>query len=105
MKYVNCMRANGVPKYPYSTGNTTNFNGTGVDATSPFVENANKVCGNKLDLPGWWIAGNGPPGDVVVRSGGPNGGPNGGPPPSGARPVPGGDGGPGLTTPVPAAGG
>jgi hypothetical protein len=75
VKYVNCMRANGIPNYPYPTGNETNFNGTGVDPTSPAVMNVNKVCGKKLDLPGWWISGNGPPGDVVVTSGGPNGGP------------------------------
>ena len=75
VKYVACMRANGVPNYPYPTGNTTNFNGTGVDPNSPSVESANKLCGEKLNLPGWWISGNGPPGDVVVSSGGPNGGP------------------------------
>lgn len=81
VKYVNCMRANGVPKYPYPTGNKTNFNGTGVDPNSPFVENANKVCGNKLGLPAWWINGTGPPGDVVVSSGW-----GGGPQPDGAAP-------------------
>ncbi|HUC06208.1 MAG TPA: hypothetical protein VL961_12460 [Acidimicrobiales bacterium] len=81
--YVNCMRANGVPAYPYPTGNTTNFNGTGVDPTSPSVEKANKLCGQKLDLPAWWVNGTGPPGDVVVTSGGPNGnGPSGGPDPN-----------------------
>jgi hypothetical protein len=95
LKYVNCMRANGVPKYPYATGNTTNFNGTGVDPNSPFVENVNTLCGNKLRLPPWWISGTGPPGDVVVRSG-----PNGGPPSNFAannrpRPAPGGNGGAG----------
>jgi hypothetical protein len=75
VKYVDCMRANGVPNYPYPTGNTTNFNGTGVDPTSPFVMSASTLCGKQLGLAGWWIAGNGPPGDVVVSSGGPNGGP------------------------------
>ena len=95
LKYVNCMRANGVPNYPYPQGNTTDFNGTGVDPNSPFVENVNKVCGRKLGLPAWWISGTGPPGDVVVSSG-----PNGGPSPNGAvnggpRPVPGGNGGAG----------
>jgi hypothetical protein len=95
LKYVACMRANGVPNYPYPTGNTTNFGGTGVDPNSPSVENASKLCGEKLSLPGWWISGNGPPGDVVVSSGGANGS---GPPPnavpgangaSGATPIPG----------------
>ena len=74
VKYVDCMRANGVPNYPYPTGNSTNFNGTGVDPTSPFVMSASKVCGKQLGLAGWWIAGNGPPGDVVVTSGGVPGG-------------------------------
>jgi hypothetical protein len=93
LKYVNCMRANGVPNYPYPTGNTTNFNGTGVDPTSPFVQNVNQVCGKKLGLPAWWINGTGPPGDVVVSSGRPGGGP---PPRGGPRPAgPGGDGGTG----------
>jgi hypothetical protein len=94
LKYVNCMRANGVPKYPYPTGNTTNFNGTGVDPTSPFVQNVNKLCGKQIGAPAWWISGTGPPGDVVVSSG-----PNGGPPPNGPvnrpRPAPGGNGGAG----------
>jgi hypothetical protein len=74
-RYVNCMRANGVPNYPYATGNETNFNGTGVDPNSPLVQNVNKVCGRKLRLPAWWVNGTGPPGDVVVTSGGPHGGP------------------------------
>ena len=81
IKYVACMRANGVPNYPYPQGNQTDFNGTGVDPNSPQVENVSKLCGQKLKLPGWWISGNGQPGDVVV-GGGPHG-PNGGgqPPP------------------------
>jgi hypothetical protein len=88
VKYVTCMRANGVPNFPYPTGNRTNFNGTGVDPNSPLVQNVTKLCGKKLGLPAWWIDGTGPPGDVVVRSGGPIGGP----PPSGAVPAPGGNG-------------
>jgi hypothetical protein len=99
LKYVACMRANGVPNYPYPTGNTTNFNGTGVDPNSPSVETASNLCGEELSLPGWWISGNGPPGDVVVSNGGANGN---GPPPdgvpsangaSGATPIPGTPGG------------
>jgi hypothetical protein len=66
--YVNCMRANGVPNYPYPTGEKANFNGTGVDPNSPQFERANKVCGDKLNLPAWWVNGWGPPGDVSVRS-------------------------------------
>jgi hypothetical protein len=75
LKYVSCMRANGVPKYPYPTGNSTNFNGTGVDPNSPLVQRVNRLCGKQLGLPAWWINGWGPPGDVVVSSGGPNGSP------------------------------
>jgi hypothetical protein len=104
VKYVDCMRANGVPKYPYPTGNTTNFNGTGVDPTSPFVQRANNVCGKQIGAPAWWISGTGPPGDVSVSNL-----LNGGPPPNGVvnrpRPAPGGHGGPSPATPAPAAGG
>ena len=73
VQYVNCMRANGVPNYPYPTGTTTNFNGTGVDPNSPFVEKVNDVCGKQIDAPAWWINGWGPPGDVSVApaAGGP----------------------------------
>jgi hypothetical protein len=74
VKYVNCLRASGVPNYPYPSGNSTNFNGTGVDPTSPLVMNASKVCATKLGLPAWWATGTGPPGDVVVESGPMNGG-------------------------------
>jgi hypothetical protein len=95
VKYVNCMRANGVPKYPYPTGNTTNFNGTGVDPNSPFVLNANKVCGKQIGAPAWWIAGTGPPGDVTVSS---CNGPTKCTAPSGGSPIsaPPGDGGSGT---------
>jgi hypothetical protein len=74
------MRGNGVPNYPYPTANMT-FQGTGVDPNSPQVENVNKLCGQKLSLPAWWMAGNGPPGDVSVSNIGPNGAPPGNPPP------------------------
>jgi len=66
LKYVNCMRADGIPDYPYPTGSTTNFNGTGVDPNSPFVVRISIKCGNKLGLPLWWSAGWGPPGDISV---------------------------------------
>jgi hypothetical protein len=69
LKYVNCMRASGVPNYPYPSGpndRETNFNGSGVDPTSPFVVKISIRCGNKLGLPLWWSAGWGPPGDVSV---------------------------------------
>ena len=98
VKYVNCMRANGVPNYPYPTGNSTSFNGTGVDPTSPAVIRVNNLCGRKLDLPAWWIAGTGPPGDVVVSSAGigPNG-PVNGAVPNRPRPAPGANGAGGAT--------
>ena len=98
VKYVNCMRANGAPNYPYPTGNSTNFNGTGVDPTSPAVIRVNNLCGRKLDLPAWWIAGTGPPGEVVVSSAGigPNG-PVNGAVPNRPRPAPGANGAGGAT--------
>jgi hypothetical protein len=69
VQYTNCMRTHGVPNYPDpGTNGRTDFNGTGVDPNSPFVENANKVCGMQINAPAWWIAGTGPPGDVVVTS-------------------------------------
>jgi hypothetical protein len=79
VQYTDCMRSNGVPNYPDpGSDGRTDFNGTGVDPNSPSVENANKVCGKEINAPAWWIAGTGPPGDVVVTSAGlpPNGGPH-----------------------------
>jgi hypothetical protein len=69
IKYVNCMRANGVPNYPYPNGDKTSFIGTGVDPQSPEVEGVNDECGNKLHLPAWWVNGIGPPGDISVTGG------------------------------------
>jgi hypothetical protein len=90
VKYVNCMRANGVPNYPYPNGNTSNFDELGIDPNSPVVENANKVCGRQIGAPAWWIAGTGPPGDVVVTSCvGPASLCNGPPSSGGNRPAPG----------------
>ncbi len=92
VQYTDCMRTHGVPKYPDPGPNgKTDFNGTGVDPNSPFVENANKVCGKQINAPAWWIAGTGPPGDVAVTScsGVPNCQPPGGTPlPNGGRPIP-----------------
>lgn len=78
LKYVACMRADGVPNYPYPSGpndSETNFNGTGVDPTAPFVVKISIKCGNKLHLPLWWSAGWGPPGDVSVQTSLPAGAP------------------------------
>lgn len=106
LKYVDCMRANGVPNYPDPTGNQTNFNGTGVDPNSPLVERVNKLCGDKLGFPAWWVNGTGPPGDVTVTSGGPTGG---GPPPgtptTAMRVIPSGNGGSGGGSGVDGGGG
>jgi hypothetical protein len=87
VQYTDCMRANGVPNYPDpSSDGRTDFNGTGVDPNSPFVENANKLCGKRLGFPTWWINGWGPPGDVTVTSAGLN--PNGHPSGNGGQLVP-----------------
>jgi hypothetical protein len=70
LKYVACMRTNGVPDYPYPDGDQTNFNGTGVDPNSPAVERVNDLCGKKLGLPTWWINGTAIPGDIEVSTAG-----------------------------------
>jgi hypothetical protein len=74
IKFASCMRANGVPNYPYPSGpndSETNFQGTGVDPNSPAVVKVNDLCGKKLGLPLWWINGWGPPGDITVGMAGP----------------------------------
>jgi len=69
VKYSERMRANGVPIYPDpGTGGETDLRAAGVDPNSPFVENANKICGKQIGAPAWWIAGTGPPGDATVES-------------------------------------
>src|ERR1700722_12896770 len=70
LKYVACMRANGVPNYPYPDGDQTNFNGTGVDPDSPAVERVNDLCGKKIGAPTWWINGTTTPGDIEVQTAG-----------------------------------
>jgi hypothetical protein len=70
LKYVACMRANGVPNYPYPDGDQTNFNGTGVDPDSPAVVRVNDLCGKKIGAPAWWINGTDTPGDIEVRTAG-----------------------------------
>jgi hypothetical protein len=70
LKYVGCMRANGVPDYPYPDGDRTNFIGTGVDPNSPSVERVNQLCGKKLGLPTWWINGTDVPGEIEVNTAG-----------------------------------
>ena len=70
LKYVACMRANGVPNYPYPDGDQTSFNGTGVDPDSPAVVRVNDLCGKKIGAPAWWINGTDTPGDIEVRTAG-----------------------------------
>jgi hypothetical protein len=102
LKYVACMRANGVPNYPYPDGDTTDFMGTGVDPNSPAVEKVNQLCGKKIGAPAWWINGTDTPGSIEVNTAGMN--PNPTPPAcfyqkvdpcSGLVTVPAGDGGSG----------
>jgi hypothetical protein len=101
IKYANCLRANGYPTFPYPQGSQTNFNGTGIDPTSPAFVNgkANQTCGKQISAPSWWTNGTGPPGDVVVSSAGigPNGPPNSAVP-NRPRRVPGGNGAGGATS-------
>jgi hypothetical protein len=74
VNFTKCMRANGVPTYPFPSGggsdNKMNFNGTGIDLNSPSVVRVNDLCGKKLGLPAWWINGWGPPGDISVGTAG-----------------------------------
>jgi hypothetical protein len=70
LKYVACMRANGIPNYPYPDGDQTNFNGTGIDLSSPAVVRANDLCGKKIGAPTWWINGTAEPGDIEVTTAG-----------------------------------
>lgn len=91
VQYTDCMRVNGVPNYPDpGPDGRTDFRGTGVDPDSPAAQRANDICGKQINAPAWWIAGTGPPGDVVVTSAGLSPG-GGGPPPkaSPGSPVPG----------------
>lgn len=94
LQYVGCMRTHGVPDYPDPGPNNETKFPADVDPNSPTFENANRVCGKQVNAPAWWIAGTGPPGDVVVSSAGigPNG-PTPGNPPVTVRPAPGGNGG------------
>jgi hypothetical protein len=105
LKYVSCMRANGVPNYPYPNGDQTNFNGTGVDPNSPAVVRVNDLCGKKIGAPAWWINGTSTPGSIEVHTAGMN--PDRTPPPcfyqkvnpcSGTVTVPADSGGPGTSS-------
>ncbi len=72
LKYTACMRANGVPNYPYPSPNSDqlNFNAAGVDPNSPAFRRANDLCGKKIGAPAWWINGTNVPGNVEVTTAG-----------------------------------
>jgi hypothetical protein len=70
LKWVNCVRANGVPDYPYPTGDTTNFNGSGVNPDSPNVVRVGTMCAKKLGLSTYWVNGSYRPGSIEVRTAG-----------------------------------
>ncbi|MGH3203744.1 MAG: hypothetical protein ACRDOA_21840 [Streptosporangiaceae bacterium] len=72
LKYTACMRANGVPNYPYPSPNSDqlNFNAAGVDPNSPAFVRANDLCGKKIGAPAWWINGTNIPGNIEVSTAG-----------------------------------
>jgi hypothetical protein len=72
LKYTACMRANGVPNYPYPSPNSDqlNFDAAGVDPNSPAFVRANDLCGKKIGAPTWWINGTAEPGDIEVQTAG-----------------------------------
>jgi hypothetical protein len=70
LKWVSCVRANGVPDYPYPTGDTTNFQGSGVDPNDPNVVRVGTMCAKKLGLATWWVNGSPIPGSIEVRTAG-----------------------------------
>jgi len=70
LKWVGCVRASGVPDYPYPNGDTTDFNGSGVNPDSPLVVRVSELCGKKLGLPAWWVNGTPTPGSIEVHTAG-----------------------------------
>jgi hypothetical protein len=101
LKYAECMRANGVPKYPDPNGNgSTNLLGV-PDQNGAVFQNADKLCTKKVGET-YYPPGKEMPGVVIVTScNAPPGRqcPNGAPPPGGSnrpRPVPSGNGGAGA---------
>jgi hypothetical protein len=69
LKYAQCMRANGVPKYPDPNGSTegTSFIALGIDPNSPVFQNADKACSKKVGMP-YYAPGYEVPGVVIVSS-------------------------------------
>jgi hypothetical protein len=72
LQYTACMRANGVPNYPYPTpgSDQLNFIAAGVNPNSPAFLRANVLCGKKIGAPTWWINGTAEPGDIEVTTAG-----------------------------------
>lgn len=72
LAYTACMRASGVPNYPYPSPNSDqlNFDAAGVDPNSPAFVRANDLCGKKIGAPAWWINGTNVPGNVEVTTAG-----------------------------------
>jgi hypothetical protein len=66
LKYAECMRANGVPKFPDPNGSQDQYIGN-LDPNSPTFENADKVCSKKTDET-YYAPGTAPPGVITVRS-------------------------------------
>jgi hypothetical protein len=98
LKYAQCMRANGVPKYPDPVSAATEGPPLpgGVNPNSPVFVKANNLCAKKAGVP----SGNGPGPAGVVQVQSCNGSASfcasGGPPPGGSnrpRPVSSGNGG------------
>jgi hypothetical protein len=69
LKYAECMRANGVPKYPDPNGSTEgpSFITLGIDTNSPVFQNADKLCTKKVGET-YYPPGKEMPGVVIVTS-------------------------------------
>lgn len=66
LKYAECMRANGVPKFPDPNGSQDQYIGN-LDPNSPTFENADKVCSKKTGET-YYPPGKEAPGVIVVTS-------------------------------------
>jgi hypothetical protein len=66
LKYAECMRANGVPKFPDPNGSQDQYVGN-LDPNSPTFENADKVCSKKTGET-YYPPGKEAPGVIIVTS-------------------------------------
>jgi hypothetical protein len=64
LKYAECMRANGVPKFPDPNGSQDQYIGN-LDPNSPTFENADKVCSKKTGET-YYPPGKEAPGVIIV---------------------------------------